>query len=117
MKFVFFSTKKFYLGFHNALGVDCEGMSGGLALLWKDGVDFEILNFSKHHIHDVVHSSAEGDSRPAKCFLIEVYRHPELMHRQEVLDMIKAIGQQITSPYTIFGNFNKITQLFEELGG
>lgn len=25
---------------------------GGLAILWKEDVDFEVLNFSIHHIHD-----------------------------------------------------------------
>lgn len=34
--------------------MDCVGKSGGLALLWKEEICFEILNFSVYHIHGLV---------------------------------------------------------------
>lgn len=33
---------KWSLGFRNGIAVDCKGKSGGLALLWKDGVDVKV---------------------------------------------------------------------------
>lgn len=50
----FFSLNKFKLGFQNAIVFYCEGKSGGLlAILWKEDVCFEILNFSMHIIFTV----------------------------------------------------------------
>lgn len=57
-----FSLNKFKLGFQNAIVVDCEGKSGGLAILWKKDVCFEVLNFSMHHIHSRISiASIEGN--------------------------------------------------------
>lgn len=41
---------KFRLGFDNYLVVDCNGRSGGLALLWKNEVLQKVNNYSKSHI-------------------------------------------------------------------
>lgn len=34
------------IGMYGCLGVDCEGRVGGLALLWKDSLDIQFINFS-----------------------------------------------------------------------
>ncbi|PPS17007.1 hypothetical protein GOBAR_AA03573 [Gossypium barbadense] len=34
----------------NGLAVNSEGWSGGLALMWRDGMNVSIQNYSKHHI-------------------------------------------------------------------
>lgn len=51
MRASFFSVNKFKLGFHNVFYVDCVGKGRGLAIMWKDDVVFEILNYFVHHIH------------------------------------------------------------------
>lgn len=51
---ILFSLKKFKFGFHNTFAIDCEGEIGGLALLCKEDVIFEVLNFSVHHIHSLI---------------------------------------------------------------
>lgn len=43
VKASFFATKKFIFGYNNFMGVDCYGKSRGLAVLWKDDVEFQIL--------------------------------------------------------------------------
>jgi hypothetical protein len=42
---------KYKLGFNNMLVVDSVERRGGLALLWKDEMGVEILNFSRRHTH------------------------------------------------------------------
>ena len=37
-------------GFDNCLTVDCRGRGGGLALLWLNSAQVEILSFSNMHI-------------------------------------------------------------------
>lgn len=37
--------------------VDCNGKSGGLALLWQKNVDFELMGFSESVIHCHIHGS------------------------------------------------------------
>jgi len=38
------------LGYQNAFGVSCTGLSGGLVLMWNHDVSLDIKSFSKYHI-------------------------------------------------------------------
>jgi hypothetical protein len=38
------------LGYPNAFGVSCNGLSGGLVLMWKNEISLDIKSFSKYHI-------------------------------------------------------------------
>lgn len=49
------------LGFDNCFVVDRNGLSGGLALLWMDDVDLNIVSYSRHHI-DCNVIMQDGDS-------------------------------------------------------
>ena len=50
---------KWRLGFQNAIGVNSLGLSGGLVLLWKNGVTVNLKSYSKFHI-DVWVSEEDG---------------------------------------------------------
>lgn len=56
----FFSINKFKSGFHNIFVVDCDGKSKGLALLWKDDVNCEVLNYYVNHIYGQVPIALDG---------------------------------------------------------
>ncbi|MBA0711256.1 hypothetical protein Golax_010455 [Gossypium laxum] len=45
------------------LAVNSEGRSGGLALLWKDGVDVSIQNYSRHHMDLLVRMENHNSTR------------------------------------------------------
>lgn len=45
---------RFRLGFEHCFSVDRVGRSGGLAILWKNKFNCEILSYSKNHSKDVV---------------------------------------------------------------
>lgn len=40
--------------------MDCEGQSGGLAMLWKQDVEFTVLQYSKSHIHGEMELGSSG---------------------------------------------------------
>ena len=41
---------KWKLGFNNGFGVHAVGLSGGLHLLWHEGIEVSIQSYSKGHI-------------------------------------------------------------------
>jgi hypothetical protein len=41
---------KWSLGFKHGVVVDCVGRSGGLALLWRDGVDVSVRPWCQYYI-------------------------------------------------------------------
>ena len=49
------------LGFEGMVVVEAQGHSGGLALLWKNNEDAQLLSYSKNHI-DITISSKDHPS-------------------------------------------------------
>jgi hypothetical protein len=50
-------TIKCWMGFESVFGVDSVGQSGGLALLWSDEMEMEIINYSRRHVNAKVNFS------------------------------------------------------------
>lgn len=42
------------IGFENGFAVSAQGKSGGLCLLWKEGIDLSILSYNSFHIDALV---------------------------------------------------------------
>lgn len=78
VKTSFFTFKKFIFDYSNCLGVGCEGRSGGLAILWKEDLDFKIPQYSSHHINGVITRKLEEDRPCLKWLLTGVYGHPNV---------------------------------------
>lgn len=53
--------------------VNCEGKSGGLAVLWSDDIEFEVLHYSNHHIHGVLSMGWVSEHLLHPYFLTGVY--------------------------------------------
>lgn len=83
VKASFFSTKKLEFRYNNTLGVDCEDKSGRLAIMLKEDIQFEILQFLNHHIHGIITTRFEGEGSQVKWSLTGVYNHPEAARREE----------------------------------
>jgi exonuclease III len=49
------------LGFDHAFGVDSDGRSGGLVMLWNNNLNIDILGYSHYHID--VSVSGLGDEQ------------------------------------------------------
>lgn len=93
--------------------VDCVGCSNGLVMLWKDWVNFEVLQYSSHHIHSVVRLTTDG----IIWSLTGVYRHPVTAKRHEVWELIKTLKVSNTTPWLAFEDFNEILNMNEKIGG
>ncbi|GLT53494.1 hypothetical protein SLA2020_267600 [Shorea laevis] len=65
------------LGFEGMFTVDPIGLSGGIALLWKEAREVEIQNFSNHHINAFISIGASAN----KWLLTGFYGDPNRAHR------------------------------------
>ena len=42
------------MGFKGCFTIDCVGRSGGLCLLWEEGVELTVKSYTNHHIDSVI---------------------------------------------------------------
>lgn len=92
--------------------VPSDGRNGGLAMLWREGIDVRFKSCSNSHI-DVVVFGVQG--RPpwrATGF----YRHPNASKRHTSWKLLEMQKIQCEILWVVFGDFNKITQSDEKLG-
>jgi hypothetical protein len=100
------------MGFNNMLTVDCVGRSGGLALLWKDEMGIEIINYSRRHIHAKV-----NQANLVPWFFTGFYGHPEAQKRCEAWDLLRFLKTKVDGPWLCAGDFNEILVASEKVGG
>ncbi|XP_071721888.1 uncharacterized protein [Rutidosis leptorrhynchoides] len=99
---------KVKLDFLNCVGVDCEGRSGGLALLWnEDVVPVRVLSLSKRHIDAVIDD---------KWRCTGFYGHPITARHFESWNMLRRLKSESSLPWIVGGDFNELLQLDEKEG-
>lgn len=64
------------LNFENGFIVVCSGFRGGLALLWKQGLDLDIQSYTNWHI------SANTKIEDIQCQVTGFYGHPDTSKRE-----------------------------------
>jgi exonuclease III len=92
------------LGFRSLFVVELVGLSGGLALLWRDNHCLEIQNYTRRHINAIVTHDEVGESWKLTCF----YEHPVAAKRHESWALLKHLMQFQPSPWVCIGDFNEI---------
>ncbi|XP_073353634.1 uncharacterized protein [Aegilops tauschii subsp. strangulata] len=100
------------LGMDQMLIRNCEGKSGGLALLWKKGVRVELQNFSRLHI-DVVINEKDG----FKWRFTGIYGEPASDKKHTTWRLLSVLNQQMNLPWLCAGDFNEIMYNHEKRGG
>lgn len=91
------------LKFDSYLSVDVVGISGGLAVLWRDSIKFNILNFSRNFVNLVIQDDAKEEWRLA-CY----YGYPERHRRREAWDMLRELRDMWKTPWCVIGDFNDL---------
>lgn len=91
-------------------------VKAGLAILWKEEVDFKVKKFSNYHIHGVI-KAAEVDNHLKNWWLTGVYGHRDSSQCQEVWDLIRTLRSDDGKPWLVFGDFNEILQTSEKSKG
>ncbi|XWS29798.1 hypothetical protein CRYUN_Cryun24cG0061400 [Craigia yunnanensis] len=93
--------------------IDNEGISGGLALLWREDAEIQIQFFSKSHVD--VHIGKESSEN--SWHFTGFYGHSETSKRSESWNLLCMLKSQSTLPRLCVGDFNEILLADEKIGG
>ncbi|TYG71122.1 hypothetical protein ES288_D05G368900v1 [Gossypium darwinii] len=94
------------------VAVNLEGKSGGLAMLWREGVKVEVQNFSKNHIDSLV--SLEEDE---VIRFTGFYRNADPNARNLSWEMLRRVKRTVKEGWIVGGDFNAILNNAEKDGG
>lgn len=95
--------------FKHGLFVSSNGMSGGLALMWKKDMKVEVQTFSPTHIDALV----DGGTEYGWWRVTGFYGNPEMAKRPEAWAKLKQLSTTSTLPWIVIGNFNEIIGMSE----
>nr|XP_023917061.1 uncharacterized protein LOC112028598 [Quercus suber] len=87
--------------------------AGGLALLWKNSLQVDILSYSPGHI-DAIVSEEQGLK---KWRFTRFYGHPETRKRGESWTLLENLSSRNQLPWVCMGDFNEILFAKEKVGG
>ena len=93
--------------------VDSLGKSGGLALLWGEEVEVEIINFNQCHINGVMKTS----TYEAPWKFTKFYEHPDLTKRDEAWNLFKFLSKLTPNLWFCIGDFNETMSPSKKWGG
>jgi exonuclease III len=102
---------KWSLGFKHGVFVDCKGKGGGLALLWKEGLEVSVRPWCQYFIDA---SIKLGDT---ECRFTGIYGEPRTKLRQKTWDALRYLRAHDELPWICVGDFNEIAKQEEQLGG
>lgn len=72
----------------------CDGQSGGLAMLWREGVDVRFKSYFHSHIDVVVHR--DGGAKPWRAS--SFYGHLDASKRYVSWKLLKSLKNQYDMP-------------------
>lgn len=102
------------LGYPNAFGVSCSGLSGDLVMMWKNEISLDIKSFSKYHIDGWVSASS---SVPETWRFTGFYGDPECGCRKESWRMLWFLRNENALPWLCAGDFNEVLYDHEQFRG
>lgn len=97
----------------NGVSVDKNGLSRGLALLWRKHVSLDLLSFSKNHIDSMVRFEEGGNS----VRVTGIYGESESWNRGRTWDLIRSLHGQYSAHWFLGGDYNEIMSNMEKQGG
>ncbi|KAK1619807.1 hypothetical protein QYE76_025324 [Lolium multiflorum] len=104
---------KVLLGMPNMEAKDCEGRSGGLALLWKKDVIVKVNpGTSRYHI-DAEVTGADG----FVWRLTGIYGEPNSGEKEKTWKLLRILHGHSSFPWMCFGDFNEILFASKKQGG
>ena len=100
------------LGLHCGVGVDDEGRSGGLALLWHSDMDVDIKSYSIGQVDALIRGGTESTPWHFKGF----YGNPVKEKKRESWQLLRRLSTNRTLPWACMGDFNEVLFQFEKKG-
>ncbi|XP_042939392.1 uncharacterized protein LOC122274417 [Carya illinoinensis] len=101
------------LQFDNSFVVNSRGTSGGLAFLWKDDMEAEVVSYTQNHISLIVKGMKGG----IPWHLTGFYGNPMTAKRQESWLLLQALKPASSIGWMCVGDFNEIMCYGEKWGG
>jgi hypothetical protein len=102
------------LGFPHAFGVNSDGLSGGLVMLWKDEVVLDLKTYSKYHIDMWV---TEDITNGRKWRFTGFYGVSKRSQRKESWRLLRFLRNASDLPWLCAGDFNEVLSDQEQFGG
>lgn len=100
------------LGYQGLLVVEAQGRSGGLALLWKETDQVNLISLSHHHIDVEVCISGTQTWR-----LTGFYGEPNRSQRKKTWELLRNLARDSNLPWCIIGDMNNIVSQIDKKGG
>ncbi|KAA3477191.1 endonuclease/exonuclease/phosphatase family protein [Gossypium australe] len=100
-------------GLTNGIGVDPDGLKGGLCLAWRGDVSITLQNFSKRHIDVFIDDHNDGK----QWRFIGFYSSPYAQDRDESWNLLKNLWSNEELPWFVCEDFNEIMYGFEKREG
>lgn len=100
------------LGLHNMEVRNNDGKSGGLALLWRRGINVMVRWMGRMHIDAIVE---EEDG--FKWRLTGIYEESHMERKVETWRLLRTLQHQINLPWVCMGDFNEVLFSHEKQGG
>ena len=89
------------LAYLNKLILKKPDLGGGLALIWKEDVKFEVINYTKNHVLAKV-----VEDNGFQWFLIGFYGWPKSCQKHKSWALLKHLSSLVTCPWCCIGDFN-----------
>jgi exonuclease III len=108
------SVIKRKLGVEHMEVVDCEGKGGGIAVLWREGVNLVLRSKSKYHIDMQVETTGEDKWR-----FTGIYGEAQTELKYKTWELLRSLHSEVTGsiPWLCVGDFNEILFHHEKEGG
>lgn len=100
------------LGYKGLFVVEPQGRSGGLALLWKERDQEELLGFSQNHIDVKVHIEDMKEWR-----LTGMYGEPVRAQRRRTWNLLRTLSRDANLPWCVIGDLNNIVSVDDKTRG
>ena len=99
------------LGYSNYVTVPPQGMSGGIAMLWKNSVSVSIISLSANLVDTQVEFNG------ISFYLSLVYGYPDPTQRNRLWETFKRLSTNRNIPWLTMGDFNEIKGNAKKRGG
>jgi exonuclease III len=100
------------IGLTNMVAKDCRGRSGGLALFWRNGINFQLRAMSRLYI--------DGEVEEKDGFvwrLTGFYGEPSSDKKSLSWRALRVLNAARRRPWLCLGDFNEILMSYEKEGG
>ncbi|XP_019171082.1 PREDICTED: uncharacterized protein LOC109166644 [Ipomoea nil] len=100
------------IGYEGLFYVDSDGLSGGIALLWKRNSTARLLSYSTNYVDVVVTIAGFPEWR-----MTGYYGYPERTRRTESWDLLRTLSGRSNLLWVVIGDFNDLLYQNEKRGG